>query len=255
MKVLVVSHDAGGAEILSAYVRRHRDEWPQIAYVLAGPAIDIFRRKLDDGNFRWSPVPEGIDVQSFDLVLCGTGSTGFEIFAWRMAKVFGVRTVVWLDHWKNYRERFETEDGLSLPDEVWVCDEHAYHLARAALPAVDPVVVGNPYEEDFLREVASWFFPRDSLDTNVRTLYVCDKGNPNPPENLVVEGDPYSEYLRVRPHPADETPQRTLAEDVAWADTVVGTDSMAMALALKAGRRVISVLPSSEPLTIPYPRD
>ena len=45
----------------------------------------------------------------------------------------------------------------------------------------------------------------------------------------------------------------TLAEDIAWADTVAGCDTMAMVVALAAGRRVISVIPpGGRPLTLPF---
>jgi hypothetical protein len=74
--------------------------------------------------------------------------------------------------------------------------------------------------------------------------------------------------LRLRTHPAEPPDKyaaeiaefglelsagRSLAQDLAWADTVVGCDTMAMAVALAAGRRVISVIPpGGRPLSLPF---
>ena len=70
---------------------------------------------------------------------------------------------------------------------------------------------------------------------------------------------------RIRPSPSTSTPTsspstgwtlsegRTLAEDFAWADTVVGCDTMAMVVALAAGRRVVSAIPAGgRPLSLPF---
>ena len=39
-----------------------------------------------------------------------------------------------LDHWVNYKERFIRGGELILPDEIWVCDNHALALAKKAFP-------------------------------------------------------------------------------------------------------------------------
>ena len=77
----------------------------------------------------------------------------------------------------------------------------------------------------------------------------------------------------VRPHPAEpsskytaviqkhqnalsiaESSGRTLAEDCAWADWVVGCDTLAMVIAVHAGRRVFSCIPKGgRQLSLPYP--
>ena len=49
-------------------------------------------------------------------------------------------------------------------------------------------------------------------------------------------------------------PGRTLDEDCAWADTVVGCETMAMAVALAAGRRVVSVVPEGGRFSLPFGR-
>ncbi len=193
----------------------------------------------------------------------------------RAARAAGVRCAVWLDHWVNYAVRFD-----ALPDEIWVCDEHAARIARATVPGPSVKLQGNPYLEDFAAEVRMLECPRGPGE---RVLYVTE---PTSQLAALVTGDPlgwgYEEraalrgYLelrppgsvRVRPHPSEGADKyadlvaefgaqlssgATLAEDIAWADTVVGCDTMAMVVALAAGRRVISVIPpGGKPLSLPF---
>ncbi|OAI39078.1 hypothetical protein AYO39_03230 [Actinobacteria bacterium SCGC AG-212-D09] len=281
-KLLVVAHDAGGAEIISAWLRRHLDEW-DAALAVAGPAKAIFARKLDVALPQFDGVPP---LEGVSFVLCGSSASAqLERQAVRASRAAGVRCAVWLDHWTNYRARFIADGDVVLPDEVWVSDEYAAAIARAELPGADIRLHHNQYLEDFAGEVRSL----DAADAP-------DRANGGEPERILyvtepiaasaelATGDPggwgYNEFdalaryldhlvrrdgaraeLRLRTHPSESPekysellgptaavaiqhspPGATLAEDVAWADTVVGCDTMAMAAALAAGRRVISML-------------
>ena len=122
LKLLVAAHDAGGAEIIAAWLRRGRTAqlW------LDGPARGVFARRLPE----LAPLPDAPDPAGFDLVLCGSsGVADHERVLVRAARDAGVRSVVWLDHWVNYAARFDV-----LPDELWVCDEHAARIARETVP-------------------------------------------------------------------------------------------------------------------------
>ncbi len=271
----MVAHDAGGAEVVSSWLRRHRDQW-EVAVVVDGPAVNVFGRKLGDDLVRLSELPALAGVA---FVLCGSsGAATLERRAVRQARSAGagVRCAVWLDHWVNYPMRFELDGASVLPDEVWVCDEHAAALARAELPGADVRLKGNPYLEDFAAEVhALEGESRSGVIDAERILYVTE------PNAVATDGlEKYLRYLgrreggevelRLRTHPA-EPPDKydtllerhaggakpeisadaTLARDVAWADTVVGLDTMAMFAAVHAGRRVISVLPPGMPAHLP----
>jgi hypothetical protein len=239
---------------------------------LDGPARAVFARRVPDlASLAAAPAVEG-----FDLVLCGSsGRSDHERRMVRSARDAGVRSAVWLDHWVNYPARFDV-----LPDELWVCDEHAARIARETVPGPPVIVRGNPYLEDAAAEILALEGPRGPVE---RVLYVTE---PTTAVALAATGDPlgwgYDERvalrrylerrpageLRVRRHPA-EPPEKyapllaefgvaastgtTLAEDIAWADTVVGCDTMAMVVALAAGRRVISVIPpGGRPLSLPF---
>ena len=69
----VVSHDAGGAEILSSYVRRRGEK---AVFVLAGPALRVFERKL--GPIENAPLDQAVRQAAW--VLCGTsGQSALEV--------------------------------------------------------------------------------------------------------------------------------------------------------------------------------
>lgn len=42
--ITIISHDAGGAEILSSYVKNIKNQY---LFCLSGPAIDIFNKKIN----------------------------------------------------------------------------------------------------------------------------------------------------------------------------------------------------------------
>ncbi len=144
---LIIAHDAGGAEVLSSYVRR---TGLRCLYVLQGPARKIFERKL--GNIETLPLDEAI--RQADWVLCGTSwQSELEFDAIKLARALGKRSVAFLDHWVNYRERFERKGELNLPDEIWVGDPIAAELAGKIFDLTPIRLVENPYFMDIREEV------------------------------------------------------------------------------------------------------
>ena len=229
---------------------------------MAGPAERIFARKLPELR----PLDALPPLEGFDLVLTGTSAAAnLERDVLRAAR--GVRSAAWLDHWIGYRERFDSV----LPDELWVSDEHAAALARRTVPGPEIKVVGNPHLEDTTAAIRRLEVPHEGE----HVLYVAE---PTSVSAQRLTGDPMGfgyeeratlraflererpEHFRLRAHPTEPpgkygmaASEATLEEDVAWADTVVGCDTMAMVVALYAGRRVISVIPEGgRPLSLPF---
>lgn len=250
-RVGVCCHDAGGAELVSAWIKRRNV--PVVWADLAGPAKAIFSRKLPS-----VPPMHYSDFRDVDLVVCGSGYSNFERGTWLAAEAAGKCSAVYLDHWKNYRMRFEFDDRLLLPRAIWVTDRHAYALAKQELPGANIVHKGNPYMDEIREEVAMYYQEANPIFTDVKLedpsprkhiLVVYDRG-----EDLLYLGHKWEvgEYfIRNRPHPSDAPSERSLAEDIAWADIVIGWDSMALAMAYTVGRETYSVLPM-ESRSIPY---
>ncbi len=282
--VAVVSHDAGGAEILSSWLNRAHC---QASVVAAGPAESIFRRKCPQAEFL--SLDEALAKSAW--VLCGTGwQSSLERHAIARGRALGKKTVAFLDHWVNYRERFEEGGHSVLPDEIWVGDVEAERIARTLLDQTLVLLQPNPYVEDLLAEIARIQTGKSGSAAN-RVLYVCE---PIADHALAQYGDErhwgYTEYdalrffltnvaalgqpvdaITIRPHPSEQADKyqwadgliplpavefggkKTLLEETLESDIIVGCESMAMVVGLLAGKRVISTIPpGGRPCQLPH---
>ena len=278
-RVAIVSHDAGGAEILASYVARN-----QIAccFVLAGPAINVFQRRF--GPVEICTLDEALS--SCNEVLCGTSwQSELEWRAIEQAKKAGTRAIAFLDHWVNYLERFIRNGVQHLPDEIWVGDEDAERLARAHFPDIPVVLVPNPYSIDMQFEIAKLGVKQHAVDKKGKTiLFVSENISDHARLRF---GDErhwgYTEFdaiayllenidaledrvggLVIRPHPSDAPGKyecfvgpssgfvsigggEPLLNEIAAADIIAGCQSMAMVIGLLAQKRVVSCIPPGGP--------
>ena len=202
----------------------------------------------------------------------------------RAARAAGVRSAVWLDHWVNYPARFVLDGESVLPDELWVADEHAARLARETVPGPPVKVMGNPHLEDVVAAIRALEAPHAGehvLYVTEPTSVAAERATGDPlgwgyEERAALRGLPGDAVsdppaaIRVRTHPGEPAGKyddvlaaferlpltlsagTTLDEDCAWADTVVGCETMAMAVALAAGRRVVTVVPEGGRFSLPF---
>lgn len=281
----IVAHDAGGAEVLSSYVRR---QGLRCLYVLQGPARKVFVRKL--GDIEILSLDDGL--RQADWVLCGTSwQSELEFDAIKLTRALGKRSVAFLDHWVNYRERFERHGELNLPDEIWVGDSIAAKLGAKIFDQTPIRLVENPYFMDIRAEVLASPVVRSGDAERVAVLYVCEPVREHALRkygderywgyveedalryflaNVTVLGKPVERIL-IRPHPSEAANKydwakdefdlpiafggtRSLFEEIADNDVVVGCASMAMVVGLLAGRQVISCIPPGGPkCALPQP--
>jgi hypothetical protein len=279
----LVSHDAGGAEILSSWLNRTNC---QASAVVAGPAVDIFQRKCPQVEF----LPLDVALAKCTGVLCGTGwQSSFERQAISLGRTLSKKTVAFLDHWVNYRERFDESGSSILPDEIWVGDPDAERIARALFTETPVLLQQNPYLQDLLVEIEQLQVDK-AVSASKKILYVC--------ENVVDHarlqyGDErywgYTDYdallfflkhisalgeaieaVTIRPHPSEQAEkyhwvtklnslpikiggEQTLLKETLEADIVVGIQSMAMVVGLLARKRVISSIPpGGHPCQLPH---
>lgn len=285
--ICIVSHDAGGAEILSSYVMQNEGPW---LFSLAGPAVNIFATKLHLAE----SLPLEVAVSKAEWILCGTSwQSDLEWRAIELAHESGKRSVAFIDHWVNYQERFIRVGIRRMPSEIWVGDEYAEDLAVKEFPDTKVRLVPNPHYEYIKQEVENLKMYQTTAvkgNESVVVLFVCE----NISEHAMLQhGDPrfwgYTEFdaiefffnkisllgatissVVIRPHPSDPTGKydeiivryaglaslsraKSLLDDIAQADIVVGCESMAMVIAVQCGRRVISCIPLNEvALKLPF---
>lgn len=278
----VISHDAGGAEVLASYVARNNIE---ARFALEGPALAVFRRRL--GDIETCSMQDAVSLS--DMVLTGTSwQSDLERDAIALARTMQRHCVAFLDHWGHYVERFERDGRVLLPDEIWVGDEFALAMAQRHFPQLPLMLLPNPHFADIADQFASLPCPR--TEGGKRLLYVCE---PLSEHGLRQFGNArhwgYTEFdsldylmqnlhridsgiqsIVVRPHPSEDPHKYDIAvdamgplarvggrislfEEIAEVDIVAGCESMAMVIGLLAGRRVISVIPpDGKPCSLPH---
>ncbi len=281
----IVSHDAGGAEILSNWVLQQTERY---LLVIAGPAEKIFRKKL--GDITVFQLEKAINES--DWVLTGTSwKSDLEYNAIRYARENKKKSVSFLDHWVNYKQRFTRLGVLSLPDEIWVGDEQALSIARAELPSATVCLKSNPYFESLESELSE-IRAGNTFEVEPYVLYVCspvrehafiDYGDENYwgyteedairyfMENLSALKAEH-QHIVFRPHPSESAGKydwlikeygtqveiggdKPLLEEIVVADFIIGCNSMAMVVGLLAGKRVINGLPPCrKKCNIPMPK-
>jgi hypothetical protein len=269
-----VAHDAGGAEVLSSYVREQELD---CRLALGGPACAIFERKLRG----YDNLTVDAALRASGSLLCGTSwQSDVELSAIGLARALGKPSVAWLDHWVQYRERFMRAGMLCLPDQLWVSDTNALELARNLLPELPIRLTQNPYFADIRAELAHTTPAYPAIPERLTILYVCEPvreaalrqfGNALHwgyteeqalryfLDNIDVLGKSVGRIV-LRPHPSEPAGKyqgiiaeyalplsvgggHGLSAEIAASDCVVGCGSMAMVIALIAHKRVLTSIP------------
>ena len=286
--ICVCSHDAGGAEILASYVAKHS---LKCYFVLAGPAIKIFQKKL--GKIDLTEMDDAI--YRSDWLICSTSwQSNLEWDAIGVARRCSKKVITFLDHWGHYEEGFRRDEELRLPDEIWVGDLEAKSLALKCFPKIPVKFVANPYLEEIGLEIhareADASINRAKSKNGLNILFVSE-----PLADHGVQGfgdamywgyteDQALQYFHsnkhvlgssinrvvVRPHPSESkqkyrwvsdsfgrqyivSQEKSLIDDILESDVVVGLQSMALVIALIAGRKVVSCIPpGGVPCCLPH---
>ncbi len=141
--VAVCAHDAGAASHMAAWLAPLQ---PQLRLFLAGPAKPLFRARLGAATRCFPTLEEAL--AGAQVLISGTGwASDLEHQARRLARQRDIPSVAVLDHWLNYRERFQREGGELLPDALWVADAEAAALATASFPNVPVLQLPNHWLE------------------------------------------------------------------------------------------------------------
>ena len=272
--IAIVAHDAGGAEVVSSYVRQEK---LKCIYAIEGPAVNVFKRKL--GEIEIHCLEEAISQA--DWLLCGTSwQSDLEFNAIKLGRKLGKHSVSFLDHWVNYRERFERQGVINLPDEIWAGDLIAANMAKSIFTDTPVKLIDNPYFIDILRKIGNAKNEHQDRSQNLKILYVCEPikehalkqyGDANHwgyteedalrffLDNLYILCDSVEEIV-IRPHPSEKSEKYqwvktkynfpivfggmlSLVKEIVQSDVVVGCSSMAMVIGLLAGKKVISCIP------------
>lgn len=281
--ILTVCHDAGGAEVLSSYVKKNRERH-QFCCVVSGPAAAIFKRKKLENliiEFNNKSNIEHIFEQlgEIDLLLAGTGwATGLELEFVKKAKEKKIKTAACLDHWVNYRERFGYPAKgwkINLPDEIWAGDKDALILAKNNFKGLSSVrYVPNLFFEDIKRD---WREFKKNHKLGNAVLFASE-----PIDAMKYKGQSVEEFiileklmkvlvkdfsginLVIRLHPSEQSDKyrdlikkygqtlkisihsskENMMQSLLQSSAVIGMKSMFLMVAVICGKKTASFLPS-----------
>ncbi len=267
----VVCHDAGGACQIAAQLSRAEYDKVNCRILTEGPATAIFHEAFSNRNFAQS-IPDALS--GVQLLITGTGwASNLEHHARGAAKRSGIYSIAVLDHWTNYAERFVRDGEKVLPDEIWVVDEYAWRLAKEIFPSLKITLRHDYYADQQARRIAPL-----SETVKGELLYLLEPMRSDWGrgelgefqalryflEHLPRLALPADTVIRLRPHPSEPPGKYDvflaapshhqalldtggLTEALSRARWVVGCQTYAMTLALKADRKVYCSLPPWAP--------
>lgn len=267
MRSLIVAHDAGGAECLSAFLRAE----PRLnifADIYAeGPAVKVFNRNHQ-------PVLSHLPnlYAQYDRVVTGSsmGAT-LENRVVECAERYSVTSVTLLEHWLHYPERFTNLGYQVLPDEIWVTDTYAQQKATACFSGVNIQLKPNWYWDEVRDKVTQgdedkWLFAMENRtpqgESCIDNLEAFNHWfNANGATSGIVRPHPcfssleqesIAQWLRNKPHL--RLSDSDLIDDLCSVSGVVGFQTTVLALAVYCSKKAVSLLPNTEQLVIPFPQ-
>ena len=106
--ILIVCHDAGGAEIVSNYIKNKKND--KYIFCIKGPAIKIFKRNIK--NFKNNSQIK--DYSKINKLIIGTSiKSKLELRYLNKANQLKIYTQCFLDHWVYYKKKLTSLTAFS----------------------------------------------------------------------------------------------------------------------------------------------
>ena len=279
--ISISCHDAGASNIIINWFKVHSDY--NLKLHLDGPAKKQWHKSL--------PEAKTYDFESFlndsELLISGTGwESNLEHNARKKASQANIYSVAVIDHWVNYKLRFERDQQTILPNEIWVTDKYAFDLAKKTFPEIQIRLLPNYYLEDITKKIKYLDSNKEKNKQDTNILYalepIRDSWNSENNElgefqaldffisNICSISKSTKTNIKLRLHPSEsaskynqwvekqkldiEISRNTdLASDISWADIVLGCQTYVLIIASEANKKVISSLPKHAPdFELPY---
>ena len=272
-KIGIIANDAGAANLIMGWILSNR--FLNYYFCLSGPAKKIFReKKLYESMYDLEKV-----IKECNVIITGTSFESLlEHKARLKAKQSKILNIAVIDHWVNYELRFIRNRKVVLPDIIWVFDEFAEKKAKKLFKNIEVQKLENYYIKDLVEDIQK--LEKTNTPIKTKILYVLEPFRRSSTiENYLYEYEVLDFFIkkiskfkfknpleiRLRLHPSEEKQkyddwiktqnknyisvsfEKTLAQDISWADIVVGYDSYALVVANAASRICFSSkLPNEE---------
>ncbi len=282
--LLIISGDAGGAEILSRICKKIK--WNKF-YYLIGPAKNIFNKKH---TIKHTNLKE--KISSVDALICTTSFNDRSYYdSIQFAKKKGIYSILVLDHWTFYKERLIKNKNDFLPDEVVVFDKYASRILKKLFPLIKVRIIENPYLKEMIKGIKEQ--SKKTMKNSFNILYCTDstqvmKTSLNKKTKRIYG---YSEFealeyffeninnlmrkidlITIRIHPSEKTDKYDkiikkysskfkikknrkvdLIKQISISDTIVGCETFPMVIGLYAKKNVVcSIPPKGKKSPLPF---
>jgi len=271
----ISSHDAGGAELLSEYVVKNKNNY---LFFVTGPAVNIFKKKVKNfknSNFKTS-------YKKLEKVISSTGwATKNEIKIIDFCRKKKIKICAFLDHWVNYKQRFILNKKLILPNEIWVSDNLAYKIVKKTFQ--DKITI-KKIKNYYFEEAKKYFKKnKNNFDDNKKKniLYLCEPIKDHyKRKSFYNEKDCLNLFFKkiinfkeinritLRPHPSEKnikynwllskknfkikiSKKKILFQEILNNDIIVGCNTVALYIGLLANKKVFTSIPKGYVCDIP----
>ena len=129
-KIVLFSHDPGGAQILSSYFRYFKKK-NNIFLCSTSKTAKFFKEK----NIKFKKISFKNAIKFGDIFYTSTSwKNNLEIRAIKTLKNDKRKVITFIDGWTNYKPRFLYKKKYFFPNEIWTFDSNAYDLCKKKLP-------------------------------------------------------------------------------------------------------------------------
>lgn len=157
MKVLLVTHDPGGANaVIPVAQKLQKNEGIELSIYASSFSVKIWQKtQMPFQEIDNTLTPE--DIENFlskeKPTVIFTGTSDFntlENYFWRVAKNLAIPTYAVLDHWTSYKSRFVRDGVFGIPDFIFTMDQTSKDgLMAANIPGDQVLITGQPHFEQF----------------------------------------------------------------------------------------------------------
>ncbi len=147
-KIIVFSHDAGGAQLLSSYLLSKNIY--TVYGICKGPATKIFKEK----KIKIKKISFKKSLKIGDYFFTTTSwKSNIEKTAMKYLFKEGKKFITLIDHWVHFKKRF---DFRYLPEEIWSFDLMSYNICKKTFKNIKIKLKQNFFHEYAIKKIAKF---------------------------------------------------------------------------------------------------
>lgn len=287
--ILIVCHDAGGAEIVSNYIKNKKND--KYIFCIKGPAIKIFKRNIK--NFKNNSQIK--DYSKINKLIIGTSiKSKLELRYLNKANQLKIYTQCFLDHWVYYKKKLTLNKKIILPNEFLVGDIYSKNIIKKLFKKSKVTFIKNPYLKEIKKKIDKIVKKNNNKNKLKKILYLTEPlrnqakylhNNYNYYKydefsalqnflnflSVINKKISHISFVKIRFHPSENkkkynklfkkyeklqlktSKEKELVKDIVSSDFIVGCETTALVIALIAKKKVFCSIPKNgKKSSLPY---